>query len=59
MAFTPPIFMKPTVNPQHVSVPIVSHHQAMLSANEVTKKSAYFANFIFRPQEQQLQFLGF
>jgi hypothetical protein len=40
--------MKPTVTPQHVSAPIVSHHQAMLSANEVTNKSAYFANFIFR-----------
>jgi hypothetical protein len=54
MAFTPPIFMKPTITPQHVSAPIVSHHQAMLSANEVTKKSAFIANFIFRLLKQQL-----
>jgi hypothetical protein len=53
MAFTPPIFMKRTITPQHVSAPIVSHHQAMLSANEVMKKSAYFVNLIFRILEKQ------
>jgi hypothetical protein len=54
MAFTLPIFVKPTVTPQHVSRPNVSHHQAMLSANEATKKSAYYANFIFQLLKQQL-----
>jgi len=42
MAFTPPIFMKPTITLRHVSAPIVSHHQAMLSANDVFGKVGLF-----------------
>jgi hypothetical protein len=38
MAVTPQIFMKPKITPQHVSILIVIHYQALLSANKVMKK---------------------